>query len=47
MQIDIPKQISELLYQHDSVIVPGLGGFVTEYKPVVIDHVQWIRQSKY
>jgi len=40
MQIDIPKQISELLYQQDAVLVPGLGGFVTSYQPAVIDHVQ-------
>lgn len=32
----LAKQISNLLYEHDCVIVPGLGGFITNYKPAVI-----------
>lgn len=40
MGIDIAKHISELLYDHDSVIVPGLGGIVASYQPASIDHVQ-------
>lgn len=32
--------ISDLLFEHDAVIVPGFGGFVTSYKPSSIDHVQ-------
>lgn len=40
MEIDVGKHIQELLYEHDSVSIPGLGGFVTEYQPAQIDHVQ-------
>ena len=29
--MQIEEYISELLYQHDCVVVPGLGGFVTDY----------------
>lgn len=32
----LAKQISTLLFEHDCVIVPGLGGFITNYKPAVI-----------
>lgn len=32
----LSKQISTLLYEHDCVIVPGLGGFITNYKPALI-----------
>lgn len=34
--------IQELLYEHNSVIIPALGGFVTSYKPASIDHVQGV-----
>ncbi len=34
----LAKQISELLFEHDCVIVPGLGGFITVYKPAHINH---------
>ncbi|MGM0376598.1 MAG: SPOR domain-containing protein, partial [Bacteroidota bacterium] len=30
------KHISDLLYVHDCVIVPGLGGFVANHKPAVV-----------
>lgn len=40
MQIDVGSYIAELLYEHDSMIVPGLGGFVTRYKAAEIDQVQ-------
>ncbi|HLN52862.1 MAG TPA: SPOR domain-containing protein [Lentimicrobium sp.] len=33
----LAKQISELLFVHDCVIVPGLGGFITIYKPAHIN----------
>ena len=39
MQIDIGSCISSLLYRHSVVSVPGLGGFISQYKPVYIDHV--------
>ena len=32
MPIELDKQISKLLYDYDCVIVPQLGGFVTNYK---------------
>ncbi|PHN00973.1 HU domain-containing protein [Flavilitoribacter nigricans] len=40
MQIRVDKYIQELLYENDSVNIPGLGGLVTEYQPAQIDHVQ-------
>lgn len=36
----IEQYISELLYQYDCVIVPGLGGFVANYKSATIQPVQ-------
>lgn len=33
------KHISNLLFDHDCVIVPGLGGFITNYKPAYINPV--------
>lgn len=32
--------ISELLYKHDCVIIPALGGFVTNYQPAKINDIQ-------
>jgi nucleoid DNA-binding protein len=40
MQMDVGAYIAELLYEHDSVNIPGLGGFLTRYKPAEIDQVQ-------
>ncbi len=34
--MEIDKRIGELLYDYDCVIVPQLGGFVTNYKPATI-----------
>jgi len=41
--------ISELLHQHECVIVPGLGGFLTNYSPARILPVQhvFVPPSKY
>ena len=36
----IEHYISELLYQYDCVVVPGLGGFVTNYKSATIQSIQ-------
>jgi len=36
----VDKHISELLYEHDCVIVPDLGGFVANYAPAKIHPVQ-------
>ncbi len=32
-KVDLLPHIGLLLYQHNCVIIPGLGGFVTEYRP--------------
>lgn len=34
--------IKELLYTHNSVIIPAFGGFTATYKPASIDHVQGV-----
>lgn len=39
-KITVAEAISELLYQHDSVIVPKFGGFVKEYRASTFDYVQ-------
>ncbi len=36
----LEQYISELLYQYDCVVVPGLGGFVANYKSATIQSVQ-------
>ena len=38
----IKKYISELLYDHECVIVPGLGAFITKEKPAVLDYVNHV-----
>lgn len=40
MQIDVGACIAELLYEHRSVTIPGLGAFVSDYKPANIDQVE-------
>lgn len=44
MSIDIAACVGELLYEHESVIVPQLGGFMASYRAASIDHVQGILQ---
>ncbi len=39
-KIDIRACISELLYEHNSVGLPGVGSITCNYKPASIDHVQ-------
>ena len=34
--MDVSFFISELLYKHDCVILPGFGGFVTQFVPAKI-----------
>ncbi len=34
--MDISVYISELLYEHDCIVVPGFGGFICNYKPAEI-----------
>lgn len=40
MEIDVGAYIGDLLFDHNSVNIPGLGGFVTRYKPAFADQVQ-------
>lgn len=35
--MNISRHISELLYEHDCVIIPGFGAFVCNYSPAYID----------
>ena len=37
--MEIAKHIGELLFDYECVIVPGLGGFITDDKPVSINEV--------
>jgi len=37
MTMQIEKHISELLHEHDCVIIPGFGGFVCNYSSAVFD----------
>jgi len=39
---DLDKYISDLLFEYDCVIVPQLGGFVTNYKPAQIDETRGV-----
>jgi cell division septation protein DedD len=38
--MDISSYISELLFEHECVIVPGFGGFLAQYKPAYIHPTQ-------
>ncbi|MFN2430356.1 MAG: hypothetical protein ABR574_10085, partial [Cryomorphaceae bacterium] len=38
----LDQYINELLYDYDCVILPQLGGFVTNYKPAQIDEAKGI-----
>lgn len=40
MQLDISASIAELLYEHQSVSLPGLGSFVSNYKQATVDQVE-------
>ncbi|NUO03259.1 MAG: SPOR domain-containing protein [Saprospiraceae bacterium] len=40
MDIDVGACISALLYEHDTVSIPGLGALVGQYKSAAIEHVQ-------
>ncbi len=37
MKIDLAYSVSQLLYRYDCVIIPGFGGFVTQFKSATID----------
>ena len=36
----IARDIHELLYRHDCVVVPGFGGFLTHYRPARVDEAR-------
>jgi hypothetical protein len=38
--MDISRHISRLLFTHDCVIVPGFGGFVSNYQPTRVNKLQ-------
>ncbi|MCG8328221.1 MAG: HU family DNA-binding protein [Chitinophagales bacterium] len=40
MQVDIGQYIGALLYTHDTVSIPGLGSFVSDYQASTVDPVQ-------
>jgi cell division septation protein DedD len=40
MQVDVGTHIAELLFEHDVVHIPSLGGFVSQYKPAGVDQIQ-------
>ncbi len=40
MKIDVATYISQLLFEHDCVIIPSFGGFITNYQPASIDFGQ-------
>ncbi len=40
LTMDINTCIAELLYEHNSVSLPGIGSITCRYRPVAIDHVQ-------
>lgn len=39
MQVDVGAHIAELLFENDVVHIPGLGGFVSQYKPAGVDQI--------
>ncbi len=40
MITDIAQHFERLLYDHESLIIPGFGGLLTSYRAATIDHVQ-------
>lgn len=42
MNIDVGKAITELLFEHDTVILPGLGGFTASPESATVDYVQGV-----
>lgn len=42
MDINVAEAINHLLYDYQTVAVPGLGAFVSEYHPATIDHIEGI-----
>lgn len=42
MKIDVGRAIQELLFDQETVIVPGLGGFTSAPSPATVDYVQGV-----
>lgn len=40
MSIDVANAVQELLYENQSVVIPGFGGFTSTYKSATVDYVQ-------
>ena len=40
MAYDVASSINELLFEKNSVIVPGFGGFELQQQPANIDHIK-------
>ncbi len=40
MNIDVASYIEQLLFDHELIIIPDLGGIVSSYRPASIDNVQ-------
>ncbi len=40
MITDIAQHFERLIYDHESLIIPGFGGLLTSYRAATIDHVQ-------
>ena len=40
MNIDVANAVQELLYENQSVVIPGFGGFTSTYKSAAVDYVQ-------
>jgi len=40
MTTDIAQHFERLIYDHESLIIPGFGGLLTNYRAATIDHVQ-------
>lgn len=40
MTTDIAQHFERLIYDHESLIIPGFGGLLTSYRAASIDHVQ-------
>ena len=40
MATDISQHFEQLIYDHESLIIPGFGGLLTSYRAATIDHVQ-------
>ena len=40
MAYDVASSINELLFEKNSIIIPGFGGFELQQEPAAIDHIK-------